>query len=183
MTATPVFRRMTADDLPLMHEWLQRDHVRRWWTKHETIEEVVAHYLPAIEGDNATDLYLILLDNRAIGFIQTYLVSDHPEYAELVQVGDAVAGVDLFIADEGLTGRGIGPDVIRAFVREVVFARPSTIACVADPAVRNTVSIRAFEKAGFRVARTFFDPSDGEMHALVRLDRGASDTAHERAEH
>jgi aminoglycoside 6'-N-acetyltransferase len=165
------FRQMTVDDLRLMHEWLQRDHVRRWWSERESYEQVVEHYLPAIEGREPTDLYLILLDERPIGFIQTYLVSDHPEYADRVQVGKDVAGVDLLVGEEALTGKGIGSDALRAFVREVVFRQPTTIACVADPHVRNTQSIRVFEKAGFRILREFFDPSDGERHALMRLDR------------
>jgi aminoglycoside 6'-N-acetyltransferase len=165
------FRRMTADDLRLLHEWLRREHVHRWWSDRETYEDVVEHYLPAIEGREPTDLYLIVLDRRAIGMIQTYLVSDYPDYAALVQVGEHVAGVDLLIADAELTGKGIGTEALRAFVRDVVFARESTIACIADPDVRNVASIRAFEKAGFSVVRQFFDPSDGQTHALVRLDR------------
>src|SRR5919197_1854448 len=167
----PSFRRMTADDLRLLHEWLQREHVRTWWSDREKYEEVVEHYLPAIAGRKPTDLYLIVLDERPIGFIQTYLVSDYPDYAALVQVGEHVAGIDLFIADAELTGKGVGSEALRAFTRDVVFARESTIACVADPDVRNVASIRAFEKAGFSVVREFFDPSDGATHALVRLDR------------
>ena len=37
---------MEAEDLRLLHEWLQRPHVRRWWTGCETYEQVVEHYLP-----------------------------------------------------------------------------------------------------------------------------------------
>ena len=55
MKAPLRFRRMTADDLQLMHGWLQREHVRRWWDEHDTQEEVVEHYLPAIEGRDPTD--------------------------------------------------------------------------------------------------------------------------------
>jgi len=167
------FRQMSADDLRLLHEWLQREHVRTWWSKHETYEDVVEHYLPAIEGREPTELFLILLADRPIGFIQTYLVSDYPEYAALVQVGERVAGVDLFVADVELTGKGVGAEALRAFTQDVVFSRETTIACVADPDVRNTASIRAFEKAGFSIVREFFDPTDGETHALVRLDRSA----------
>ncbi|HEU0303224.1 MAG TPA: GNAT family N-acetyltransferase [Gaiellaceae bacterium] len=164
------FRPMTAEDLPLMHEWIQRPHVRRWWSER-SYEDVVERYLPAIEGERPTDLYVIMLDEDSIGYIQTYLVSDYPEYAELVGAGKGTAGVDLFIADEALTGGGLGTGILRRFVAEIVFARPETTSCVADPDVRNVASVRAFEKAGFRVVREFFDPSDGQMHALVRLDR------------
>jgi RimJ/RimL family protein N-acetyltransferase len=171
MTAELSFRPMTRDDLALMHDWLQRPHVRTWWSGRDTFDEVVAHYLPAIEGRKPTDLYLIMLGKRAVGFIQTYLLDNDPEFASRVDVGDNVAGVDLFLAEEELTGRGLGSEALRAFVGEVVFARPETTACIADPDVRNSASIRAFEKAGFRRVRDFFDPSDGETHALVRRDR------------
>jgi aminoglycoside 6'-N-acetyltransferase Ib len=165
------FRSLEVGDLGLMHEWLQRPHVRRWWSKHETYESVVEHYLPAIKGRKRVDLYLILLEDRPIGFIQTYLVADHADFAKVVGFGAGVAGVDLFIAEEELTGTGLGPEVLRTFVRDVVFAKPGTTACIADPDVRNLVSIRAFEKAGFRRVRNFFDPYDDELHALVRLER------------
>jgi aminoglycoside 6'-N-acetyltransferase len=167
------FRPLSESDLSLMHEWLQREHVRRWWEQHESFEDVAEHYLPSIEGRRAVDLYLILLDGRPVGFIQAYRLADHPDFAALVGLGAGVAGVDLFIGDEELTGKGLGTDVLRAFVRDVVFAEPGTTACIADPDVRNAASIRAFEKAGFRRAGEFLDPSDGERHALVRLDREA----------
>ena len=162
---------MEPADLRLVYEWLQRPHVKRWWRDRETYEEVVEHYLPSIEGTDPTDLYLALLDEQPISFVQTYLVSDYPDYAALIGVGEGVAGVDLLIGDEELTGQGIGTEVLNRFVEEVVFSSPSTIGCVADPDVLNVASIRAFEKAGFRVVKEFVDPEDGELHALVRRDR------------
>ena len=165
------FRPLEPADLRLLHEWLQRPHVKRWWKDRETYEEVVEHYLPSIEGTDPTDLYLALLDEQPVSFVQTYLVSDYPEYAALIEVGEGVAGVDLLIGDEELTGQGIGSDILRRFVEEVVFVVPATTGCVADPDVRNVASLRAFENAGFRVVKEFVDPEDGELHALVRRDR------------
>jgi aminoglycoside 6'-N-acetyltransferase len=162
---------MEPADLRLVYEWLQRPHVKRWWRDRETYEEVVEHYLPSIEGTDPTDLYLALLYEEPVSFVQTGLVSDYPEYAALVGVGQAVAGVDLLIGDEGLTGQGIGTEILRQFVEEVIFAGPTTIGCVADPDASNVASLRAFEKAGFRVVKEFVDPEDGELHALVRRDR------------
>jgi RimJ/RimL family protein N-acetyltransferase len=111
------FRPLKAGDLRLVHEWLERPHVQRWWTERETYEEVVEHYLPSIEGEEPTDHYVVLL----------------------------------------------------GFVEEVVFASPATTGCIAGPDVRNVSSIRAFEKAGFRIVGEFIE--DGEPHALVRRDR------------
>ena len=167
------FRRLGRGDLGLMYEWLRREHVRRWWDEHESYDDVARHCLPSIEGRRLVDLYLILLDGRPVGFIQSYLLADHPDFAALVELGAGVAGVDLFLGEEELTGKGLGTEVLRSFVRDVVFANPEVTACIADPDVRNAASIRAFEKAGFRRVGEFLEPSDGQMHTLVRLDREA----------
>jgi RimJ/RimL family protein N-acetyltransferase len=165
------FRLLAADDLPLLHEWLQREHVRRWWTDRETLAEVVEHYLPSVEGREPTDLYLIVGDEHPIGFIQTYQVAGYPEYRDLVKVEDGVAGVDLFIAEPELIGRGLGTDALRQFVEGVIFANSDVHACIADPDADNIASLRAFEKAGFARVREFVDPSDRRPHTLVRRDR------------
>ena len=111
------FRPMVADDLRLLHDWLQRPHVRRWYAERGTYEDVVAHYLPAIEGTDPTDHYLVLLDGRPVGMLQTYLVSDHPAYAELIGISDSTtAGVDILIGEEELDGPGArhrGPPPLR----------------------------------------------------------------------
>ena len=169
MTGALRFRALQSDDLRLVHEWVQRPHVRRWWGDHGTYEEVVEHYLPSIEGEEPTDHYIVSLDEQPVGFIETYLVSDHPDYAALVGVGEGVAGVDLFIGEVGLIGQGLGTEIIGRFVEEIVFAAPATTGCIAWPDARNVASIRAFEKAGFHIVREFVE--DGAPHTLVRRDR------------
>jgi RimJ/RimL family protein N-acetyltransferase len=162
------FRAMEMDDLRLVHEWLQRPHVRRWWSTHETFEQVREHYSPAIEGSDPTDLYLVLLEGREVGFIQTYLVADYPEYGSLIGRGEGTAGVDLFIADSTLTGKGLGSEILRRFVSQIVFAQPTTRRCVAGPETANVASVRAFEKAGFRVVGGFVE--EGNESLLLQLD-------------
>lgn len=166
------FRRLTETDLPLLYEWLQREHVQFWWRERESYDAVVRRYLPAIEGSDPTDLYFVLVDDRPAGFIQTYLVSDYSEYQALVDVGEGVAGVDLFLADPERTGKGLGSKVIAQFVHDVVFVPTATHACVADPDAENQASLRAFEKAGFTRVRDFVDPTDdNRLHTLIRIER------------
>jgi len=166
---TPEFRRLAADDLTLLHDWLQREHVKRWWRDCESLDDVVTHYLPAIEGREPADLYAIVVDGRPVGMVETYLVADYPEYDELVRVGPGVAGVDLLVGEEELTGHGLGPEVLRRFVDGVVFARSATTACIAGVEIGNERSLRAFEKAGFVAVRDYEE--EGRPHRLVRRDR------------
>jgi aminoglycoside 6'-N-acetyltransferase len=101
--------------------------------------------------------------------IQTYLVSDYPEWEAVVGPGAGLAGVDLFVGEDEMVGRGLGPQVLSQFAREVVFARPETRACIATVEEANRRSWRAFEKAGFRHVRDVEE--EGLPHRLMRLDR------------
>ena len=132
------FRPLEQTDLPLLREWLEREHVRRWW--REPIDEELAHEL--------SGRYVIVVDGRPAGMIQTY-----------------EGEVDLLIGEEELTGRGLGPRILKRFVdehagRDVVFAHVEE---------GNRRSWRAFEKAGFRHVRDVEE--DGLPHRLMRLDR------------
>ncbi len=157
------FTPLTEDHLPLVEEWLGREHVARWW--RDPIPETLAECRAGIEGRVPTDHYLIVVDERPAGMLQTYLASDDPEWEEVVQVGAGVAGVDILIGEEELIGRGLGPKILAAFVRDVVSA-PSVVATVEEP---NRRSWRAFEKAGFRHVRDVEE--DGLPHRLMRFDR------------
>jgi aminoglycoside 6'-N-acetyltransferase len=170
---------MVAADLRLLTTWLQRPHVKRWWRDHADYEAVVAHYSSALDGRDPTDRYIALLDDRPIGMLQTYVVSHYPAYATLIGVADDVtAGVDILIGEEELTGQGIGTEVLRRFVDDVVFRRSETTWCVADPDAENVASVRSFEKAGFTAVRTFVEtPGDGRLHVLVRRQRQGAQSA------
>jgi aminoglycoside 6'-N-acetyltransferase len=157
------FRPLAEDDLPLLEEWLKRPHVRRWW--RDDLTESLAEYRAAIEGREPTDHYVIFVDGRPVGMIQTYLVSDYPDWDQVVHVGPDVAGVDLLVGEEDRIGRGLGPEILAAFVRDHVTAS-SVVATVEE---ENRRSWRAFEKAGFRHLRDVEE--EGKPHRLMRLDR------------
>lgn len=160
------FEPLSRVHLSLLRDWLAREHVRRWWRDPD---QSLGHAEDALGGHDATEYYLIALDGRPVGLIQTYLVSDNPEWEEVVGPGEGLAGVDLLIGEEDATGRGLGPQVLEQFAREVVFARPETRACVATVEEANRRSWRAFEKAGFRHVRDVEE--DGLPHRLMRLER------------
>lgn len=163
------FRPLGEKDLRQLHEWLQREHVKRWWRDSRTYDETVAHYTPSVRGEEPTDHYVIVFDGREIGMIETYLVSDHPEWEAIVHQGHGVAGVDLLLGEEEVIGRGVGPEVLRAFARDIVFARVEVRALVATVDEENRRSWRAFEKAGF--VNVSDVEEDDRPHRLMRLER------------
>jgi aminoglycoside 6'-N-acetyltransferase len=161
------FEPLRPEHLPLVRDWLGREHVRRWWRDRG---ESLGHAEDALAGRDPTEYFLIVLDGRPVGLIETYLVADNPDWGATIGEGEGAAGLDLLIGEEDAVSRGLGPQVLAQFAREVVFARPDTEAVVATVEEPNRRSWRAFEKAGFRHVRDVEE--EGLPHRLMRLERG-----------
>ena len=118
------FRPLREADLELVRRWLLRPHVKRWYDDVPAAtypDDTISEYRTAIRGEDPTDLYVISLDGRRIGALQSYRIDDHPEYAAQVALGRPAIGIDLFIGEPELIGRGHGPALIRAFLHDVAF--------------------------------------------------------------
>ena len=166
------FRPLVRTDLPLMQRWLTTPHVLEWWGKRVlTLEQVEARYLPRILGKDPTDCYLVVEGDRDIGFIQTYNIADYPEYDALVNVEERANGLDLFIGEPDRIYRGLGPQILRDFMRAVVFVRRDVASCIIGPAMSNSRAIRAYQKAGFTYLKTIVVPDEDEPEILMRIWR------------
>ena len=139
------FRPLEESDLPQVEAWLRAEHVAAWW--RDPLEIALEKRREALEGRREVEHHVILVEDRAVGLIQTYRVGDHPEWGELIGAEPEAAGVDLLLGEADAVGRGLGPTVEEA----------------------NRRSWRAFEKAGFRHVRDVEE--DGLPHRLMRLER------------
>lgn len=175
------FRRLTEADLPTVARWLQHDHVRAWWRDPSSLADVEAHYLPAIRGDDPTDLFVVVRGSRDAGLVQSYRTVDHPEWAQtLAATGHALpasAGIDYLVGEPDLVGRGVGTVVVIAFTSDVFARYPDVDHIVAAPQSSNRASCRVLEKAGYERVWTGLlesdDPSDAGPAALYVRQRSA----------
>ena len=175
------FRRLTDDDLPMLHEWMRRPHVAEWWHDPPSMDEL-REYLPDFDGASAShSCYLAVLGTEPAGFVQSYSPVDcHADGWWLDERDAGVRGIDVFLADPEKLGRGIGSAMIRAFVSKL-FEYPLVTRVQVDPAPNNHRSIRAFELAGFHEVREVDTPDgrallmycDREGEALLRCSNGA----------
>lgn len=165
------FRALSVDDLQSVFLWLLRPHVAKWYaTAPSSFAEVVAKYGPRTLPESPVRAYIVVVDGKDVGYIQSYPLALFPEYAGRLECAAGAAGVDLFIGDELFLGWGLGARAIRRFVDEVVFEQPGVGVCIAGPAEGNVASIRAFEKAGFRRWKSVANER-GEAECVMRLER------------
>jgi len=137
------FRTVSTQDLPLLREWLERPHVREWWGDPDRgLRTIVDHI-----GDPAIEVFLVHHGDAPIGYIQSWdphAEADHPCRDQPL----GTRGIDQFIGELDLIGRGHGSAFIRMFAERLFDAGSPRV--VTDPNPRNARAIRAYTKAGFR---------------------------------
>ncbi len=165
---------MREADLPLMERWLRQKHLQRWWRDPSASQQAREKYLPRIRGDEPTDMFVITVDARVAGFIQSYRMRDHPTWAKTIAttglVFPSAAGIDYAISERDLIGRGIGSAAVGSFTELVLDIHPDVAAIVVTPQAANHASCRVLEKAGYEMVWTGMldsdDPGDAGPAAL-----------------
>jgi aminoglycoside 6'-N-acetyltransferase len=131
MTASDiVLRALVATDAGELRRIRATPEVARWWEPPED-------EFPF--GDDEVTRLTVEVDGAVAGMVQFGEELD-PKYRH--------ASIDLFL-DPALHGRGIGTEVVRRVVRELIDERGHHRITI-DPAADNAAAIRVYEKAGFR---------------------------------
>lgn len=169
------FRPLAMSELPLLHRWLNETPVVNEFYAHgEAIpfEQVLAKYGPRIRGEQPTRCFLILCGGVEIGYIQTYLWREYGDLPRSQGLDEESAGLDLFIGHADYLHRGLGREILRSFLQDVLFVDPEVQSCVLLAEVTNTGALRAYEKAGFRRVRVIPDlPDEPGPVWLLRISR------------
>jgi aminoglycoside 6'-N-acetyltransferase len=173
----PAFRPLQFVDLHLVARWQSRAHVAHWWREPADLASITSRYSPTIDGRDPTEVFIIEFEGEAIGLIQRYLLSDNPEWAAAIGIQEG-AGIDYFIGEEAMVGRGLGARAIARFAEDTFVRYPAVPMVVAVPQQDNVASWRALERAGFqRLAAKRLesdDPSDAGPAYIYGLTRPTS---------
>ena len=162
------FRPLCEADLPTLHDWLLRAHVRAWWDvdDDEDLEDTRDHFGPMTDPVGRTRGYIALLDGTPIGFVQCYVVAGSGDGWWPHETDPGARGIDVFLADGDMLSRGLGTRMVGAFV-SLLFEDPLVTKVQADPKPDNTRAIHCFEKSGFE-HRGRVETPDGAAMLMVR---------------
>jgi aminoglycoside 6'-N-acetyltransferase len=153
------FRPMSSGDLATIRRWLQMPDVVRWWGKPEEQYALVSGDLDHPDMDQ----FMVALDGHPLGYIQCYALSAWNQGFGAQPPGSR--GIDQFIGEPGMIGRGHGSRFIRQFVDASLTSGVPRV--VTDPDPGNSRAIRAYAKAGFQSDRVV-DTPDGPALLMVR---------------
>lgn len=168
------FRLMCMNDLQMISEWENTPDVKQWYGKDYTSrDQIEQHYQKELEETpRLTWHYIIQIDNRDAGMIQTYLLSSYPDMDKHIQTGVGSSMVDVFLAPPFMH-KGYGSFVMRKFLNDVVFSGKhfTSNKCTIGPEPKNLSAIRMYEKSGFRWIKTIQIPDETEPEYIMLIHK------------
>jgi aminoglycoside 6'-N-acetyltransferase len=154
-----VFHPMSAADLSLIRRWLQTPEVVRWWGEPDQQYALVSGDLEHPDMDQ----FIVALGDHRFGYIQCYALSTWNQ--GFGSQPAATRGIDQFIGEPEMIGRGHGSGFIRQFTAGLLASGIPRV--VTDPDPENGRAVRAYAKAGFQSER-LVDTPDGQALLMVR---------------
>jgi aminoglycoside 6'-N-acetyltransferase len=151
------FRLVTPDDLDLLESWLGQPHVQEWWgdTEPFSAEDL---------ADLRVAMMIVECDGVPFAYMQDYDVHGWTGH-HFGYLPAGSRGIDQFIGEPGMIGRGHGPAFIRQRAGELFAAGAPAIGTDPDP--KNARAIAAYVKAGFKVVGP---EEDTEWGRVVRME-------------
>jgi RimJ/RimL family protein N-acetyltransferase len=133
------FKKLADEDIPLVHSWLRGRHVSEFWKDDQVTLDLEAFrkkFTGRITSEKA-DPYLVILQGKPIGFIQSFFM------------GDKTFGIEQFIGVEEFVNKGLGSMFVKEFTDELLLNKNIT-RIITDPSVLDIRAQKAYEKAGFK---------------------------------
>ncbi len=136
-----VYRKVGLGDLDLLAAWRARPHVCEWWGADDgyTEEEI---------GDPRASRWIVETGGRPFAFIQDYTVHGW-EAHHFAHLPAGARGIDQFIGEPGMLGRGHGTALIAERLAALFDAGAPLIAT--DPHPDNARAIAVYGKLGFEI--------------------------------
>lgn len=161
-------RPLKADDIVMFSQWFSAPHVAPWWDGITDQESLQSKYLPCLEPQSATRVYIIQVDQKPVGMIQSYHHCRYPAWERTVAIKNAM-GIDYVVGAAEHIGKGVGTHAIKMMTKMALTLHSDIDVVVAVPQKDNLASRRALEKAGFALVREAKLESDCPSDAVSAI--------------
>lgn len=155
------FKKLSTEDIPLIHSWIMRPHLREYWIEAglEDFETFKKNYEGKISSEKASP-YIVLLQGKPIGYIQSY------------PINKKTFGIDQFIGVPEFVNKGLGSMFVKEFTDELLLSN-KTSKIITDPSILNLRAQKAYEKAGFK-KKAALQSLDGDVVIMEKCYKKAS---------
>ena len=136
-----------------------------------SLEDVVSEFTQHIEQKVSITSFIVLLDERPVGWVDWEHMDDWPEGKALYGITErGVANCDILLGDPDAAHRGLGPVVLRGLLEQHIFADPRVASCVIDPYRQHDCHPRLREGRLSLLRVALDDGDDGGGRALYLME-------------
>nr|WP_280882851.1 GNAT family N-acetyltransferase [Streptomyces pseudovenezuelae] len=159
-------------DLPLISRWMNDPAVAEFWELAGSQTVTEDHLRAQLTGDGRSLPCLGVLEGTPMSYWEIYRADLDP-LARHYPARPHDTGIHLLIGGVADRGRGLGSTLIRTVSDLALDKRPACARVIAEPDLRNTPSVAAFLRAGFRFSAEVDLPA--KRAALMIRDRSLRD--------
>ncbi|WP_241990191.1 MULTISPECIES: GNAT family N-acetyltransferase [unclassified Streptomyces] len=170
-TPAGTFQLVPADperDLTTLTRWMNDPAVAAFWELAGDESVTAGHLAPQLADHSHSTPWIGVLSGTPISYWELYR-ADLDRLARYYPARPHDMGVHLLIGEARHRGRGTGTALLRAVTGLVLDHIPRCTRVVAEPDLRNTPSVLAFLRAGFRLSAEIDLPE--KRAALMVRDR------------
>ena len=155
----------SQEEIELLKSWFSEPHVSRFWGNPEKNVADACRRDPKYQA-------LIVANGAPIGYIcwQTPTRKELHD-AGLYDLPPGLVDIDILIGNHKYTGHGIGPHALSILTGQ--FKDQGIPYAGLGTSIHNRSAIRAYDKAGFKVFREFWEAESGSCLYLI-MDLKAS---------
>lgn len=161
------FEPLKETHFSLLYRWLNVSHVKEYWDRCSSLQEVQGKFLDKIACD-WQQAFIVSCMGTSFGYVQSY---------QAVKAGngwwsdelDSTVGIDQFIGEAAWLGKGLGAAMGTAFSNWLL-AQTNTEKVITDPSPHNMRAIRCYQKAGFR-QRGIVTTPDGPAFLMDKTEQ------------
>ena len=136
------FEPLGKQHFDILREWFRAPEVQKWFGDESQLEIIENHL-----SDPRISVMMALLDGSPLAYLQDYEIFGwENHHLNFLPMGSR--GVDTFIGQHEMLGKGHGENYLRCHVARLFQAGVPAIGIDPDP--DNFRAIRAYEKLGFK---------------------------------
>ncbi|MHC0039388.1 GNAT family N-acetyltransferase [Pseudoneobacillus sp. C159] len=147
-----LIRYMTSYDYNVMVTWLNNQKLLEFYEEPPSnLDMVKQKYGPRVEGRDYVKSCIVEYQNQPIGYIQYYEIQDEDLHTYGFAKNQNIFGIDQFIGETELWGKGIGTKMIKLMLNHLTNIGASKV--VLEVKKNNTRAISSYIKCGFRQSK------------------------------
>ncbi len=170
-------RTLSREHKDVLRKWLNDPRVLEFYEGRDRphSEQMIEEVFFGDDVDGGTRC-IVQYGGKPIGYLQFYSLPEDEGMALGFATDDQIYGLDQFIGEPDLWGRGIGTELVAA-VADYLERDLGAKHLVMDPHVENPRAVRCYEKCGFRKVRLLpaHELHEGAMRDCWLMERVAGD--------